>query len=164
MKYCRITTEAHIVAISIPLTVEPIDAHIAGEGYVGLPLFTNGETLIDLDSAEAIAAANQNRARNQSMDMTIGLKNHDSTTREMLLVDFKFRMINPNNLAQEDMKGKVAGSSLILGTTIPIRNEYVFIVQPNKVQEAKNRLSRMVPGIPSAYAAMDINDLKTAYF
>jgi len=150
--------------MSIPLSVEPIEAHIAGEGYVGLPLFTNNEILIDLDCAEAVVAAAENRAPNQSMDMTIGLRNHDFTITEMLLVDFKFRMVNPNNLAQNDMRGKVAGSSLLLGTTIPIRNEYVFIVQPDKVQEARSRLSRMIPGIPNAYIAMDINALKLMYF
>jgi hypothetical protein len=165
MKYCRTTTEAHTIAQTYPLCVEAIDAHIVGEGYYGiLPLFTNGETLIDLDLAEKLMAAIELRAPNQSMDMSIGLKNHNATIREMLLVDFKFRVVNPNNLVQVDMTGKVAGSLLILGTSTTVRSEYIFIFQPNLVQQARNRLARMIPRIHSGFIAMDINDLKAAYF
>jgi hypothetical protein len=165
-EYCQITTENHLFALSYPHCIEDINAHIVGEGYDGEnPLFINGETVIDLDEAERVIALSEgDRERNQSMDMTIGLKNNDSSILEMLLVDFKFRMPNPENFKQVNMKGKVAGSSNILGSSVNIRSEYIFIVQSNLVEQARSRLARMIPIIPTAYTAMSIDDLKAKFF
>jgi len=165
MKYCQDTTENHPVAIEYPHCIEDINTHLADEGYSPAgPLFIHNETVIDLDEAEMVYANQQNRPVSQSMDMTIGLRNKSGYKREMLLVEFKFNMKNPNNLSQVDMRGKVAGSINILGLTPPISSQYIFIFQPNLVEEARNRMARMIPGIPTDYIAMSIYDLKSIYF
>ncbi len=164
MKYCKTTTETHPLALAHPQFVEDINTHISDEGYIGISVFTQNETVLDLDEVETIIASIQSRLKNQSMDMTIGLKNDDSSIKEMLLVDFKFRMGNPNNLIQVDMMGKVTGSTNILGPSIQVRNEYIFVFQTNLVEQAINRMARMIPSIHSAYKAMDILTLKATYF
>jgi len=165
MRYCQSTTENHPVALAYSGCVEDINTHLADEGYSpAAPLFIHNETVIDLDEAEEVYAAIEPRQLRQSMDMTIGLRDRRSSKREMLLVEFKFNMGNPNQLSQVDMTGKVAGSINILGLTTPIHSQYIFIFQPNLVEQARNRMARMIPGIPIAYIAMSIYNLKDIYF
>jgi hypothetical protein len=165
MRYCRTTTENHPVAKAYPNCVEDINAHMADEGYTAVaPIFTHSETLIDLDNAERTDAILNHRLMNQSMDMTIGIKGHDAAAREMLLVDFKFNVINPNKLKEIDLKGKVDGSTLLLGTSIPVHGYFVFVFQPGIVEQARNRLSRRFCTLPATYIAMSIEDLKNKYF
>jgi hypothetical protein len=99
-----------------------------------------------------------------SVDMAIGLKNGDDNNKEMLLADFKFNVDNPTNIRKIDMLEKVRFSSLLLGTHTSIREEYIFILRKEKVQEARRWFSRYHAKIPQTYIAMDINTFRDVYF
>lgn len=78
-------------------------------------------------------------------------------------VDFKLNIRNFSAL-KDDLEGKVNDSMLFLGNSIPIHNQYIFIFQSSKVQQARNRLQRMVPKIPNNYVAIDLSELIQKYF
>ena len=165
MKYCQVTTESHPLAIAHPQFVEDINAIALAEGYIQPPIaFSNNETAINLDKVKRPVFVAQGVDLPKSMDMTVGLKSNDALQKEMLLVDFKLNVENPTRIRKIDMLEKVEHSSLLLGTAIPIRDEYIFVLQTAKVQEARRWFSRYHARIPQTYIAMDINTLKATYF
>ena len=165
MKYCRTTTLNHPVSVAHPNCIEDINTLIVREGCSrAVPLFTNSEIVINLDFAEELIANASGRLLNKSMDMGFGIKNSSSTKINMLMVELKFDVKDFYHLRRKDLEEKVAGSSLILGNIPPIYKLYIFIVKSDKIQEAINRLFRMVPKIDSNYVAMDIYQLKDRFF
>jgi hypothetical protein len=165
MKYCSNTTINHNIAILYNACLQELNQLIVNEGYLGtIPLFKNNEIVINPDKAEKIIAKKAGRRRNKSMDMAFGLSNSDSSIREMLMVELRLNYRNPNNLNREELEGKVAGSILVLANIPQIHNRYIFIFKTNQRQEARNRLSRMIPRINSNYIVMDIHELQASYF
>lgn len=165
MKYCKSTTRSHRIAVAHDRCLHDLNHLIVQEGFSGfIPLFTNAEIVINLDKAEEIIADAAGRQKNKSMDMAIGLAKSDSTVREMLMVEFKFNLNDFYYLKKTDLEGKVAGSALILSNVPSITNLFIFIFKTNHIQEAKNRLARMIPKINSNYVAMDIHNLQATYF
>lgn len=96
------------------------------------------------------------------MDTTFAISNTSSI--EMLLVELRFNYRNLSNLDRNELLGKVSGSINLLGNSVVINNNYIFIFQPNLIQQAINRLQRMNPRIPNNYIAMDLNQLISVYF
>ncbi|MFK8296181.1 hypothetical protein ACI760_08340 [Capnocytophaga canimorsus] len=92
------------------------------------------------------------------MDIAFAVSNTDTT--EMVLVDFKLNVTNPNNLTTEELVGKIDDSIELLESSLPTHSQYIFIFQPNKKQQAENKLYRRMKGrIPNNYKAMDLQDL-----
>ena len=165
MKYCQTTTENHPLALAHPQFVEDINAIAMAEGHTPPPVvFSNTETAINLDKAKRPVFIAEGVDLPKSMDMTVGLKSDDALQKEMLLVDFKLNVDNPNRIKEIDLKGKVDGSILLLGSSIPIHGFNVFIFKNNIVEQAKNRLARRFCTLPATYIAMDLHTLKATYF
>lgn len=165
MKYCSGTTINHPIAQSHKDCINDINKLIAEEGFTcSAPVFSSNEMVLNLDLAEEIIAKIQKRSKNKSMDMALGLKSMDSTIKEMLMIEFKFNMTSFYNLKKSELEGKVQGSTLVLSNILPIHNLFIFIFKSNNVQEAKNRISRMIPALNINYIIMDIPELKSTYF
>lgn len=168
MKYCINTTRNHPITTKYPQVLEDINDLLINEsrdcvGYL-VPTFNNNESVINMDSLEAIVARDNNRARNKSMDLAFGINSADSINKEMVLVEIRLNYINPNNLNKEELEGKVNGSSQLLSGHHPIHNKYIFIFKSNQIQEAISRLRRMIPSINSGFIVMDVEQLQLSYF
>lgn len=165
MKYCRTTTENHAIALSHKC-LKSINHLIVSEGYIGQDsLFENDEVVLDMDYAEAIIAAKENRLKkNKSMDLAFGIRNIESTKIKMLMVELRLNYNNPNNLNRQEIEEKVAGTRENLSHYPPIYNQYIFVFKTEQLQEAINRLFRMIPRIQSNYVVMDIYQLKDKFF
>lgn len=166
MNYCISTTQNHPIAQAYPNCIQDFNTLLINEGYVSsTTLFDNSEVVLNLDAVEAlIALAEDNRNRNSSMDFTFGIANKEATSRMMVLVELRLNYVNPNNLKREKLEDKVAGSLLALTSIIPIYPNFIFIFSSDKKEEARNRLFKMYPRIPSSYIVMDLQDLKTSFF
>ena len=70
------------------------------------------------------------------------------------------------HLKREELEEKVKETIKTLKSfeNVNIHSEYFFVFQPNRTEEARNRLSRMKPKIPTTYISMDINSLKQRFF
>lgn len=164
MKYNKAETKKHIVSQTYPCCVKDFNQIVLDEddSLVTLPtIFTDVEVL-DLDCVEIEKARSEHRNQNRTMDSTFAIS--DANSLEMLLVELRFNYTNLANLNRIVLLEKVAGSTLILGNSVKINEDYIFIFQPNLVQQATNRLQRMNPRIPNNYIAMDLNQLILIYF
>lgn len=164
MKYNKVETKKHIVSQENPCCVKDFNQIVLDEddSLAVLPnIFTDAE-VIDLDCVEIEKARSEHRNQNRTMDTTFAIS--DSSAIEMLLVELRFNYVNLANLNRIELLEKVSGSELILGTTVNIHQDYIFIFQPHLVQQAINRLQRMNPRIPNNYIAMDLNELFLRYF
>jgi hypothetical protein len=166
MKYCISTTQGHPIAKAHPTSIEDFNNLLAKEGYTETTtLFNSQEIVLNLDTVEALIALNEgNRNRNSSMDITFGIADTNLANKMMVLVELRLNYTNPNNLKREKLEDKVAGSLLALTTVIPVYPDFIFVFQSDKTQEAKSRLFRMYPKIPNNYKAMDLEELKAAFF
>jgi hypothetical protein len=166
MKYCLRTTIAHYICCSYPNCLEKIDDIIFREGYIGaLPFFSNSEVAINCDIAERQVATSSGRTIfDRSMDMAFGISDVNSNQSEMVLVELRLNYINPNNLNRKELVEKMNGTTGVLQTSVPIHNQIIFVFESIVKAEARNRLARMDPKVPSSFVVMDLNDLKSTYF
>lgn len=168
MKYDKQKTINHPISIQYPCCVQDFNEVVKQEDNVLKAkqqytcVFLSNIKVLNLDCAVKKNYLINNIQRCYSMDITFAIsENHNS---EMVLVDFKLNIRNPDNLKKEDLEGKVNDSMLFLGNSIPIHNQYIFVLQPNKVLQARNRLKRMIPKIANNYVAMDLSELIQKYF
>lgn len=168
MEYNKNKTISHPIAIQHPCCIQDFNEVIKNEDDT---LKTKQYSCIFISSVEVLnldCAKNKEypigmgKERPKSMDITFAISENDKA--EIVLVDFKLNIVNPNTLKKEDLEGKVNDSMLFLCNSIPIHNQYIFVLQPNKVQQARNRLQRMLPKIPNNYIAMDLSELINKYF
>ena len=96
--------------------------------------------------------------------MSFGVAIENSTIKHMVIVELRLNYINPNNVRREELEEKAIGSIAALGSSIPVHDNFIFIFQSNLVEQARNRLYRMNPRIPSNYIVMDPNTLKHTFF
>lgn len=167
MKYCSSTTTNHPVAKTYSTCVDDINSFIIAEGYDGqTPLFIDSEVILDMDKVETLVSASLGRLeKNKSMDMAFGIVDpNNSSKKQMLMVELKFNMKDFYGLKKKDLEEKVTGTATILTESIPIYKQYIFIFKSQYLQEALNRIYRMVPKIESNYIALDINLLKDRFF
>lgn len=165
MKYCQNTTTNHPAIINITGCLINLDTLIHNEddssSCVG-NLFGN-ICVINLDHVELINAKNQKRNQNSTMDCTFGINNKNNTPH-MLLVEFRFNYTRLKNLNRNKLIDKVSGSINLLGNSIPIFHDHIFIFHSNLKSQAKSRLFRMNPTIPINYQVMDLSELFTTFF
>jgi hypothetical protein len=164
MKYDAYNTLNHYLALKIPTTVKELDVLIHNEdesSYSVANIFPETKVL-DLDFAEVETAKSEARYRNSTMDCAFAL--YEESKIQMLLVEFRFNYSNLRNLNRIKLLNKVSGSIALLGNSIEIFEEYIFIFKPNLKAQAQRRLFMMNPRIPTNYIALDLNDLKLMYF
>lgn len=167
MRYCSTTTASHDVAKTYSSCIEDINDLITKEGYVCTsPLFTNTESILNMDEVETLFSASIGRLeKNKSMDMAFGIIDPENEARkQMLMVELKFNMTEFYGLRKQDLEGKVAGTQSLLTESIPIHKQYIFIFKSQHLQEALSRMYRMIPRLDSKYIALDIELLKTNFF
>ena len=166
MEYCFPTTAAHSVAINYPNALEDINILIVKEGYLNpVPVFLNGEIVINMDSVEAQVAGAVPRNLSRSMDMAFGISNADLSIRKMLLADLKLN-VGPSlsSISKDELVEKVIGSRTILGNELEIHGQYIFIFQTAIIQQVKNRISRLFARLDGIPKAMDITEFQDTYF
>ena len=126
--------------------------------------FTNVE-VIDFDCIEEKLSGLQHRKPVKSVD-SIFVISDNSLNREIVLVELRLNYVNMANLEKKELEEKVEETIKTLKKieNINIHSEYFFVFQPNKTEEARNRLSRMNPRIPATYISIDIDSLKQRFF
>lgn len=126
--------------------------------------FTDVE-VIDFDCIEKKLSDLQYRKPVKSVD-SIFVISDDSLNREIVLVELRLNYTNMANLERKELEEKVKETIKTLKSfeNINIHSEYFFVFQPNRTEEARNRLSRMNPKIPTTYISIDINSLKQRFF
>ena len=164
MKYNKKETLGHIISKTYPCCIKDFNQIIFDEddNIDTIPSFFSNVLVIDLDCVEKNKAKIEKRIQCKTMDTTFAISNTSSI--EMLLVELRFNYRNLSNLDRNELLGKVSGSINLLGNSVVINNNYIFIFQPNLIQQAINRLQRMNPRIPNNYIAMDLNQLISVYF
>lgn len=164
MKYSKNCTLAHYLAVKLPTILKDLDLIIHNEDDSSLKAANNFQDtkVMDMDAAEVETAKQDLRLQNSTMDCCFAISDLNNT--KMLLVEFRFNYTNLKNLNRNKLLDKVAGSILLLGNTIEIFQEYIFIFQPSLKAQAQRRLFMMNPKIPTYYIALDINDLKSRFF
>lgn len=126
--------------------------------------FTNVE-VIDFDCIEKKLSGLQHRNPVKSVD-SIFVISDNSLNREIVLVELRLNYTNMANLEKKELEEKVKETIKTLKSfeNINIHSEYFFVFQPNRTQEARNRLNRMNPKIPATYISIDIDSLKQRFF
>ncbi|MFB9120500.1 hypothetical protein ACFFUE_04785 [Bergeyella porcorum] len=164
MKYDKQKTINHPVSTTYPCCIQDFNEVVKNEdkSLSQIPNLLNDVDVLNLDCAKDKKSIEVGEERPKSMDITFAISENNNS--EMVLVDFKLNFINPDNLSRENLVKKVNDSIVFLGNSIPIHNEHIFVFQHNKVQQAINRLQRMIPKIPNNYVAMDLQDLINNYF
>lgn len=160
MKYSKQKTASHIVAQTYPSCLVDIDQLIFKDDDSLLEVgneFDNSD-VIDLDGVEILRAQTERRNQKSTMDCTFAISDESKT--EMLLVEFRFNYVNLQNLNRNKLVDKVECSHEILGDSIPINENSIFIFQKNLKAQAQSRLYRMYPRVPNNYLVMDLDDLK----
>lgn len=87
--------------------------------------------------------------------------------KQVALVDFKFRVENPNSLTKNELEGKVRGSKDMIGFEIPVFEKYCFVFNANIIQQAKSRFNRLFIGdgkLNYSYKAVTEKELYDIYW
>ena len=165
MKYSRSLTISHPTALEKPECLKNFNALNIEEGFNGLvDLFDDSVIVLDLDCVELKNAMRERRNQNSSMDCVFAIHNEETGKSEMLLVELRYNYINMQNLTRKKLIDKDTFSRIVLGNSRFINSESIFIFHKDLKEQAKSRLFRMLPRVPSEYIVMDIYELKTQYF
>lgn len=170
MKYDKQKTINHPISITYSCCIQDFNEVVKEEDNV---LKAKQYTCVFLSSVEVLNLdcvkdkqypIEIGKERPKSMDISFAISENDRT--EMILVDFKLNIEGKklNGIKKIDLEGNVNDSISFLGNSTPIHDQYIFVFQLNKVQQARNRLQRMHPKIPNNYIAMDLLELIQKYF
>ena len=164
MKYNKKETLDHIISKTFPNCVKDYNQIILDEddNLNTIPSIFTDVLVIDLDCVEKNKAKSERRVQCKTMDTTFAISNKSEV--QMLLVELRFNYKNLSNLDRNELLGKVQGSINLLGKSIVINDNFIFVFQSDLLQQAVNRLQRMNPRIPNNYSAMDIQQLIRVYF
>ena len=162
MKYSLDLTLNHIESKDKPSCLRDFNTLIFKEGFdEGFDVFDTETKVLDLDCVEATNAQRQGRTNNCSMDCAFAVNTDPS---QMILVELRFNYVNMQNLNRKKLIDKVNDSTLALGSTVKIHDKYFFVFKKSLTEQAKNRIQRMLPRVPSSYIVCDIHELKTIFF
>lgn len=165
MKYSKGLTLIHPASLNKPECIKAFNDLNITEGYSGpSDLFSSDIIVLDLDCVEAKISADEHRIRRSSMDCTFAIENEETNSNEMLMVELRYNYSNLQNLTRTKLLDKVSGSTLALGNSVIISNIFIFIFTTILKEQARSRLFRMLPKVPSNYIVMDIYELKEKYF
>ncbi|ATR79058.1 hypothetical protein [Moraxella osloensis] len=119
--------------------------------------------VLNLDIAEINRC--QILACNRSRTMDLSFFVSDKTSLEIQLVELRFNYKNLSNLNRKVLDEKIIGSkNLLCNINFSFSNKFIFIFKKNLIQQARNRLNRMKPIVPSSYVIMDMIELKKEFF
>lgn len=165
MKYSRELTENHPMALDKPECLKNFNDLNLNEGFDGvIDLFDDSIIVLDLDCVELKDAKRERRNQNSSMDCTFAIQDETTGNSQMLLVELRYNYTNMQNLTRKKLIDKDTFSRLALGNSTTSTPESIFIFHKDLNAQAKSRLFRMLPRVPSEFVVMDIYELKTEYF
>ncbi len=165
MKYSLLLTKNHPLSVSMPLCLKSFNDLNINEGFDGeVDLFDISVLVLDLDCVELKNAMIEHRNQNSSMDCTFAIHDIDTGVSEMLLVELRYNYTNMQNLTRKKLIEKDYFSRITLTSSTVINSKSIFIFHKDLKEQAKSRLFRMLPRVPSEFEVMDIYDLKSAYF
>lgn len=165
MKYSRILTQNHPVSLIKPECLINFNDLNVTEGFDEIvDLFADNIIVLDLDCVELKNALTENRNKRSSMDCTFAIVVEGTVDHEMLMVELRYNYISMRNLSGKKLIEKVSGSTLALGDSTTINGKSIFIFKTDLKEQAKSRLFRMLPRVPSDYIIMDLYELKAQYF
>jgi hypothetical protein len=116
-----------------------------------------------MDCVEGKVASIERRSPNKSMDSAF-ITEDAAGMQEIVFVEYRFNYSNLSNLDRNALLGKVAGSTLVLGSPANIHDTYYFVFNSNLKQQAISRFNRMNPAMPQHYKAIDMADIKHRFF
>ncbi|WP_455954944.1 hypothetical protein [Alistipes shahii] len=158
MKYCKETTQTHPIYIAHPNCRCAIHKIIIDEGGCDKVKVFGDEPVINIDAVERCLAMREKREQRPTMDIAFGVS-EDRRNRGIVLIDFKYRHKSFKRISKNDLMDKVQGAIDILGNTPCIMPPYLFVVQPNLLNEARNHLSRRLfnnsPKLDTMYQVID---------
>lgn len=141
--------------------------------------------VIDVDDVEIhLARLECKRKLNSTMDLAfliydrVGLSPKDKPKFENIdklfytrskckvqLVELRLNFREIQNLKREKLKNKLLGSTYIFSKyQMPINDHYIYVFKENMVQQARNRMGRMLPEVFWKYEVTDLKCLKRDYF
>ncbi|MCD7937227.1 MAG: hypothetical protein LUG98_10235 [Tannerellaceae bacterium] len=165
MKYCETTTLNHSLARTYPEQVEPLYDLFKAEG--GPADFFGEQQAINLDKIEKELCKKKN-SPDPTMDLAMGIsrlpgENDVRKGRQILLVELKFRVTNPNQLRRTEIEGKITYSRQLVFSEIPICPGHVFIFSSTCLQQARRHIARLYLNKPTV-RVMDAQEFKDTYF
>lgn len=140
MKYCEHTTCSHPISIQFGEEVELLNIIFRSEGCT-TKLFES-EKAINLDKVESAKCRRERRSPQSTMDLTIGISRNERN-HQMLLVELKLNVGNPNNISEKEIKAKIQNSINILGQETPINSNKIIIFKDNQSKLAKSLITRL---------------------
>jgi len=165
MRYSKDKTLNHVQSLAFPNCLKCLDLLVIREGLCNSSGLFNPDILVlDLDCVEACLASKERRLKVKSMDFAFAISGGEPTELFMVLVELRFNYKNLQNLNRVELLGKVDGSTIALGGSIPINEKKIFVFKDNLKEQAKSRLFRMNPQVPNNFIVMDVIELKETYF
>ncbi len=165
MKYSRELTHNLSITMNKLECIEIFDDLNLNDGFVETPdLFEYDTIVLNMDCVETRNAFAEHRDNRRSMDCAFGIESNETIDQEILMVELRYNYLNLKNLTRQELIEKVAGTTLALGGSVQIHKESIFIFQKSLKEQARSRLFRMNPRVPSEFIVMDIYELKTLYF
>lgn len=164
-KYCSYTTINHQIVANDKTHLEEINDIFQTEGYKGPNLFAKNIKVINLDKFEIANAKSQKRNRCHTVDLTFGISRQDQRKSPMMvLVELRFKYINPYNLDKSELEKKVVYSKGIISNNPPICEQKIFVFQNEIKNTARYVLSRFFRNKLNSFRAVDAAELAQIYF
>ncbi|PSL34569.1 hypothetical protein [Chitinophaga ginsengisoli] len=165
MKYAKRATEEFAKLIDKEECLELMDTLIIKEGYTETTTTFNGDDIVlNMDCVEAGLAANDGRLLNKSMDAAFIIEDLAGASQEIVFAEFKLRFTGMRNLRPEDLTDKISGSTSALGNPPNIHGNHYFVFHSKHKEEARRKMYRLAPRFPPSHIAMNMEDLKQAFF
>lgn len=156
MKYSKETTERHPLFIKYKdKAINLLNLILKAEG-VKKEYFSHEECL-NLDEIEVLLKTNIG-SRSATMDFCMGL-----TSKQLLLVEVKYKAQNPSNLRRKELEDKMKYSKQLLGISISIAKEKVFIFNDKVKGRAYNHLGRLFSNSPNI-KVHTVEEFRDKYF
>lgn len=120
-------------------------------------------SVLDMDILESCCAKYYQRRRHKSVDLAFIVTNGiESNT---VLAELRLNYTNPNHLKLKDLKEKVKTSSRqskLFGYAL--YDKIYFVFSDEVKEQAKYRLSKMIPKAPSYYKAETVSGIYLQFF
>lgn len=125
-------------------------------------IFSDEVIVLNLDCVERNIATDEHRSRKRTVDLVFAGKSGEVSI-QVVLVELRYNYINMQKLKRVVLIEKVDHSKeLLIGNDIFPKVFFVF--ETDLKQQAKNRLNRMVPKVPSDFEVIDNEELNSLFF
>ncbi len=124
------------------------------------------EIIINVDCIETITAQSEKRSPGKTVDAAFVVSHIRRSDNRTVLIEFKLRVRNTENLRKKAIEDKVNHSRALLGSKPPIHPHYFLIFNEKVKQQAINRISwlfnKPIQKLP--YKATTLKELYGKFF